>query len=139
VPELAFLKFDLDNLSEFTPDSGAISFALQLVERGAGFFDDEKNRQATLGPIIEGLLGESGLWLAPIADGAAKPDGVWLEDPFAYLILEMKNEPGLGGDPFLQGIFVYSKVIGQEKVPSPLRRFHTTKSPQTVSSIPSTV
>ena len=41
-----------------------------------------------------------------------KSYGVWLEEFFAYLIVEMKNEPaGLGGDQFLQGLIVYNRIL----------------------------
>lgn len=49
---------------------------------------------------------------ATIAGGSVKSYGVWLEEFFAYLIVEMKNEPaGLGGDQFLQGLIVYNRTL----------------------------
>jgi hypothetical protein len=129
-PELALLKYDLEHLDVFTPDSVGAGYAFDLIVNAAGFFDEEDKRKAVLRPILEGLLMGWGRWQVPIAGGSAKADGVWLEDLFTYLIVEMKNEPGLGGDPFLQGLVVYSKVLAQEKVQSPSRPFwHSTKVP----------
>jgi len=51
-----------------------------------------------------------------MADGAVNADRVWFEGFFVYLIFELKNEPGLGGDPFLHSLAVYSKIIRQKEV-----------------------
>ena len=72
----------------------------------------------------------------PIADGAAKPGGVWLEDFFVFLVVKMENESALGGDPFLQSLIVYSKVISQEKAIPPSFPFGSTEVPPTVSPVP---
>ena len=82
------------------------------------------DRQAdALAVCIKGLLTGHGQWQAPIAGTSVNPDAVWLEGLFAYMIIEIKNESGLGGDPFLQGSVLYNK-LGDEKVPSP--RVHPT-------------
>ena len=67
---------------------------------------------------MEGLLGWVE-WQWSILDGATQLDGGWLEDFFTYLIVGIKEEPGLGGDPFLQGLIAYNKIIAQEKVTFP--------------------
>jgi len=57
-----------------------------------------------------------------------KSYGVWLEEFFAYLIIEMKNEPaGLGGDQFLQGLIVYNGILPQEKILSSSSPLHPTE------------
>jgi len=57
-----------------------------------------------------------------------KSYGVWLEESFAYLIVEMKNEPaGLGGDQFLQGLIVYNRILPREKIPPSSSPLHPTK------------
>lgn len=56
----------------------------------------------------------------PITSGSAELYVVWLEGFFAYLVVEVKNEWGLGGDPSLQGSTVCRKVPVQEKVRGPL-------------------
>jgi hypothetical protein len=58
-------------------------------------------------------------WQVAISDGSATPHGVWIEEPFAYLTVELKDGLGLGGEPFPQGLATYGKILAQEKVPSP--------------------
>ncbi|KAF9644456.1 hypothetical protein BDM02DRAFT_947327 [Thelephora ganbajun] len=110
---LAFLKHDLEHLESFTPDHMTLNSAFELVATATDFFDDESKREAALKPILRGLFAGQNEWQKPTTDGAAKPDGVWLEGSFAYLIVELRNEPGLEGDPFLQGLAVYSKIVTQ--------------------------
>ena len=133
--ELALLKYDLEHLEAFTPHSATADHTFNLIEHAADFFDDEGGREKALRPILEKLLVGQSQWQTPISGGSPKPDGVWLEEFFIYLIVEIKNEPGLGGDPFLQGLVAYSKIIAQEKVPSPSLLLHSAKVPQTVSPI----
>ena len=137
--ELALLRYDLEHLEAFTPKSTDADRAFDLIENAVDFFDDENKREAALRPILGRLLVGKSQWQTLMSNGSAKPDGVWLEEPFTYMIVQVKNEPGLGGDPFLQGLIVYSKTIAQEKVRSPSCPFHPTKMPQTVSHIPQTV
>lgn len=54
-----------------------------------------------------------------MADRFIKPDGVWFEGPFVYLISQLKNESGPEGDPFLHSLTVYNKIVEQEEVSSP--------------------
>jgi hypothetical protein len=113
------LRYNLEHLDKLTPDHGLITPAFDFVTTGADFFDDEERRAKDLQKLLKDLLGHHLQWQKSIADGKAKPDGVWFEGLFAYLIFEMKNEPGLGGDPFLQSLAVYSKIVQQNEVPSP--------------------
>ena len=133
--ELALLKHDLEHLEAFTPHSKTADHTFNLIEHAANFFDDGGVREIALRPILEKLLVGKSQWQTQFAGRSTKSDGVWLEEFFVYLIVEIKNESGLGGDPFLQGLVVYSKILAQEKVPSPSRLLHSTKVPQTVSPI----
>ena len=94
--------------------------------------------QHTLGQLIL----ENSQWERSTADGSAKSDGVWFEGPFAYLIFQLTNEPGLGGDPFLQTLAAYGEIIQQKEVSllflSPVCS-SSTESPQTVLQILFTV
>jgi len=116
--ELAFLKYYLDHLETFAPSSSTAFLASALIDTATAFFDEEGRRESSLRPTLQGLIAGTVKWQHKMADGPTKPGGVWLEDLFAYLILEIKNEPGLGGDPFLQGLIVYNKIVTQEKVRS---------------------
>ena len=120
---LAILRYNLEHLDGLTPDLEMITPAFDFVTAGAEFFDDEANRGKVLQNLLKNLLERDAQWQKPIEDWTAKPYGAWFEGLFAYLIFEMKNEPGLGGDPFLQALAVYSKIVQQKKVlfPSPAR------------------
>ena len=139
--ELAILRYDLEHLEAFAPNSAGADYAFSLIERAAYFFDDGSIRESALRPILETLLPGNSQWQQQTPDGSAKSEGVWLQGHFAYLIVEVKNEPGLGGDPFLQGAVVYTKILAQDKVRPCSCPFnlHHTQMPQIVSSIPQSV
>ena len=113
---LALLKYSLEHLESFTPDSMTLNRAFSLIAGATGFFVDESKREASLKPVLQELLMGQNEWQEQTTDRTAESCGVWLEDHFGYLIITLKNEPGLGGDPFLQGLFVYSKITTQEEV-----------------------
>ena len=75
--------------------------AYNLVTSAAGCFADEALSESNLKGILPELLVGRSEWQKPTSDKRAKPGGVWPEGHFAYLIVELKNEPGLKGDPFL--------------------------------------
>jgi hypothetical protein len=116
--ELALLKYEIDHPERFIPDEN-LADAIKFVETAAKFFDAENIRESRIHPILESLLGSKGNWQQPTNSRSAKPDVVWSEEGFACLIAEIKNEQGLGGDPFLQSLVVYRKFIGEQKVPTP--------------------
>ena len=116
---LAVLQYDLDHLEALTPPKATISYAFELVSHSTGFFDDEVQREVKLRETLEALLPGGIKWKEKIAGGAIIPDGVWFQGSAVYMIFELKNEPGLGGDPSLQCLAVYSKIIQQKEV-SPL-------------------
>ena len=113
---LALLKKDLDHLDAFMPTPLFAKSAFSFISHAAGLYIDEARRQEFLRESLNDLLQGKGRWQTQLAGGSAKPDGVWMEGLFAYLIIEMKNEPGLGGDPLLRGLVVYSKIVGHEEV-----------------------
>ena len=120
---LAGLQYDLGHLETLTPFETAIPYAFDLVSRCTGFFDTEDQREKTLQDTLKALLPGESKWKEPIAGGTAKPNGVWFKGSAVYMIFELKNEPGLGGDPSLQSFAVYSKVVHRREVspPSPPR------------------
>jgi len=125
---LASLQYDLEHLEALTPPKETIPYAFQLVSRSAEFFDEEDWREENLRDILKELLPGQSKWQEPMAGGAIMPGGVWFERCAVYMILQLKNEPGLGGDPFLQSLAVYGKIIQQKEVsppsPSLWRPFH---------------
>ena len=116
--DLAILKHDLEHLEALTLNLPTVENAFQLVLHSTAFYIDEKDRQSHLQENLSDLLPGESKWQQSVADKAAKPDGIWFEGLFAYLIFELNNEQGLGGDPFLQGLAVYSKIINQKQVSS---------------------
>ena len=112
---LAFLKYNLEHLESFTPDHGVLGDTYALVTGSTDFFRDEAVREVFLKFALPGLVGRNE-WQQRTSDKKANLGGVWLEGNFAYLIVESKNEQGLGGDPFLQGLVRYGKIIAQKEV-----------------------
>jgi hypothetical protein len=113
---LAGLQYDLEHLDALTPSETAVCNAHSLISHSTGFFGEEYARELFVRDDLASLLSGEGIWQQSTADGVAKPGGVWFEGPYVYLIFELKNEPGLGGDPFLQSLVVYNKIIKDEKV-----------------------
>jgi len=113
---LAFLKYNLEHLESFTPDFLTVDRAYDLVTHSANFFNEESDRERSLQHTLPPLLVGRNEWQRLTTDKEAKLGGVWLEGCFAYLIVELKNELGLGGDPFLQGLITYGKIITQKEV-----------------------
>ena len=107
------MRYDLERLDQTTPEQTTVADALRLVTTSASFFKDDGMRETALRDTLENLLRKEVKWKKSLAEGAAKPDGVLLQGDFPYLIFELKNEPGLGGDPFLPGLAVYTKFIYQ--------------------------
>ena len=116
---LALLQYDLERLQALTPPDATIPHAYDLISNSARFFDDENVRGSTLRDTLEALLPGSTKWHWSMVDGPVNPGGVLFEGTFAYLVFELKNEPGLGGDPFLQSLAVYNKIIKRKEVQSP--------------------
>jgi hypothetical protein len=108
------LQYDLEHLEALTPPDAAIPRAYDLVSESAGFFDEEGVKESILQGTVESLLSGKCMWHRTMADEAAEQGRVWLEGAFAYLILRLKGELGLGGDPFLEGLTIYGKIIKQE-------------------------
>ena len=113
---LALLRHEIDNLESFTPDAVTLETAFQFITASTGFYADEKVREVILQPLLKALLPGDIKWQHKTVDGTVIADGAWFEGEFAYMILEMKNEQGLGGDPCVQGLVTYGKIIAQEKV-----------------------
>ena len=126
---LALLKYNLEHLESFTPDLATLNCALNLITSSTDFFPDGDQRAEVLKVILGDLIPGRKLWQRPTTRKTAQPDGVWLEDFFAYIIVELKNEPGLAGDPFLQALIAYGKLIAEDEVLSgPTQRLRSTDS-----------
>ena len=125
---LALLKYRLDHLESLTPDPLVLGSSFDLISTSASTFGNEGRREEGLKPTLQALLPGMGSWQHKTVGGSSIPDAAWLEGSFTYLIFELKDEVGLGGDPFLQGLLVYGKVTAQKTVCSP-SFLHLTRPP----------
>ncbi|KAF9779327.1 hypothetical protein BJ322DRAFT_1024686 [Thelephora terrestris] len=112
-PPLALLKHQLDHLELLTPDPRTLDNAFKFVTQSADFYENENDRERALNPILKNLLPDDTRWQT-LTGGKVKQGGVRAAS-FIYLIFELKNEQGLGGDPFLQGLVSYGKIVTQDK------------------------
>jgi hypothetical protein len=116
--ELAILKHDLENFEQFGQNFEGVDDAFQFICSSARLFRDEQSRGELVRQSLEKLLPLEAQWQEDVAEGKAKPDGIWIESGFAYMIYELKNEQGLGGDPFLRSLCVYGHLVKQDHVTS---------------------
>ena len=110
------MEYKLGHLESFTPNLETLNRAFEFITSSTDFFSDEDKREVALKLILGGILQGTNKWQRPTPGKTAQPDAIWLEEPFAYLILELKNEPGLAGDPFLQTLISYGKLLVQDEV-----------------------
>ena len=113
---LALLEYKLGHLESFTPNLETLNRAFEFITSSTDFFSDEDKREVALKLILGGILQGTNKWQRATPGKTAQPDAIWLQEPFAYLILELKNEPGLAGDPFLQTLISYGKLLVQDEV-----------------------
>jgi len=111
---LALLEYNLEHLESYSPGPPMLDLAFEFIVQATDFFPDEDQREGALKPILKTLLPGRSVWTRSTSGKTAKPNAVWLEDFFAYVVVELKNEPGLLGDPFLQGLL--AKLITQPEV-----------------------
>ena len=109
----------MDHLEALTPHEENMTYALEFVSYSARFFDKEDQREEILRYTLKSLLSGKSEWQEPMVGGVIVPGGVWFERCAMYMIFQLKNEPGIGGDPFLQSLAVYSKIIQQKEVSPP--------------------
>ena len=93
-----------------------LDHAFNFIVQAANFFADEEEREIGLKHFLESLLPGRTEWQRSTSGKSAKPSAVWLQGVFAYVVLELKNEPGLSGDPFLQSLITYAKLTTQDEV-----------------------
>ena len=119
---LAILRHELEESDQF-PNPICATCTRQLIEGSARFYDSGAERETALQPILRKLISGKAYWQARLDNKLARPDGVWIEEHFAYVVVEIKNESESAGDLILQGLAVYSKILAQDKVLPGLRLF----------------
>ena len=116
-PALATLQHRLDHLDQVTVTRQDVMHAADYLNQAIGFYSDETGREKALKGLVDIAVDQGGSWNTQLkwADGI-KPDCCWWHKEFLITVLELKNTVGLAGNPALQAIVDYSKIISQEKV-----------------------
>ncbi|KAK7447112.1 hypothetical protein VKT23_013751 [Stygiomarasmius scandens] len=110
-PYLAQLSHELRNLHLVEVTSEVIHAAYRLLTISANFYPDDSARGQAVQLILREIF-PGGVWQTRIANGQAKPVAFWL----LSLIFELKNEKGNGGDPEVQTILDYIKILSDEEL-----------------------
>jgi hypothetical protein len=103
-------------------DQCDIDFVLEMCMELAEPFADEEKRMEVLYPLLSKWLGkDTGLTFAKMQYGKSIGDGGFYKDCTPYVLLEAKNELGLGGCcPYVQAAAVYGTYFS-EKCKDPLK------------------
>ena len=115
-PALVTLQQRLDNLDQVQVDRKDVKYATDHLKQAVKFYD-EPIRAEAIKEMVNVAIGQDGDWGTQLswADGI-KPDCCWWYKEFLIMVLELKNVLGLDGNPVLQAIVDYSKIVSQEKV-----------------------
>ena len=116
-PALATLQQHLDNLDQIQVTPRDVQCATDYIKRAIEFYPDEAARENAIKGIFDAGVGQGGDWDTRLnwADGI-KPDCCWWYKEFLTMVLELKNMLGLDGNPMLQAIIDYSKIVSHKKV-----------------------
>ena len=116
-PALATLQRRLDNLDQVQVDRIDVKYATDYLKQAIKFYADEQTREEAIKETVDVAVGQDGDWGTQLnwADGI-KPACCWWHEEFLTMVLELKNILGLAGNPTLQAIIDYSKIVSQEKV-----------------------
>lgn len=112
----ALLEYKLGHLESYTPGHEMLDRVFSLITSSTDFFGDEDKRERELREALGNLPLGQGKWQNPTPGKTAEPDTIWLEGPFVYLIIELKNEPRLAGDPFLQTLVSWQARYGRQGI-----------------------
>ncbi|KAJ2935845.1 hypothetical protein H1R20_g1250, partial [Candolleomyces eurysporus] len=115
-PPLARLEHRIDILEQAPVSRAKIDRAGSLLSNLIGFCKDENERRNLIKSDMENLLGEPGQWETSIPGAKIKPDAVWWHGDFPCTVLRLKNLSGVGGNPVIQGMVDFSKIISSEKL-----------------------
>ncbi|KAG5649767.1 hypothetical protein H0H81_002109 [Sphagnurus paluster] len=113
---LAALQSRLENLRDVEVDFRDIANAADYLDRATKTYDDEAAREKAIQDCIDIAVGQRGEWNAKLewAD-AIKPRCAWWHKLFLMIVLELKNIKGLSGNPSLQSLVDYGKIISHMK------------------------
>jgi hypothetical protein len=93
-----------------SPTADDIRFTLTLSNAMCEYYEDEKGRASCLRKLLKGYLRIS---IVGAQIGDTTTDGSWIIGHETYLgmNIEVKNEPGQNGDPYIQNIAYYKEYI----------------------------
>ncbi|RXW13108.1 hypothetical protein EST38_g12746 [Candolleomyces aberdarensis] len=115
-PPLARLERRIDILEQVPASKAKIDRAGSLLSKLIGFCKDENERRSLIKSDIDSLVGEPGQWETSIPGAKSKPDAVWWHGDFPCTVLRLKNLSGVGGNPVIQGMIDFSKIISSKKL-----------------------
>jgi hypothetical protein len=97
-------------------DQCDIDFVLEMCMELAEPFADEEKRMEVLYPLLSKWLGnDTGLYFAKMQYGKSIGDGGFYKDCTPYVLLEAKNELGLGGCcPYVKAAAVYGTYFSEK-------------------------
>ena len=122
---LATLQARLEK-NDGTVSSHEVSRAATYITQAIAFYGNEELRQAAICGTIDSALGSEGQWEGKLGWASdIKPDRCWFAGIFLSMVLELKNTPGIAGDPVLQCIADLSKIVPNSKVLSHINRKYT--------------
>ena len=116
-PALAALQRRLDHLDQIQVTRQDVTHATDYLNLAIKIYDDEAARESAVEESINTAVGRDGSWNTKLDwAGGIKPSCCWWNKEFIITLLELKNVVGLDGNPILQAIFDYGKIISQKKV-----------------------
>ncbi|KAF4586492.1 Oligosaccharide translocation protein rft1 [Pleurotus pulmonarius] len=118
-PLLAALQRKLSDLEHVDVTLQDITYASSFLSATVQFYDDEAQRQTAIKPQVNNLMGMAGIWVTKLEWlGNIEPDAIWWQGQgkFATGILELNNVHGVGGDPFVQSLADYSKIVASSRL-----------------------
>ncbi|KDR71642.1 hypothetical protein GALMADRAFT_254023 [Galerina marginata CBS 339.88] len=115
-PALAALQRDLDRLDQVEVTCHDVQHATEYVGLALKNYDSEADRKSATEESINAAVDRVGDWHTKLdwAD-SIRPDCCWWHEGFAFTVLTLKNIVGLAGNPLLEAILVYGKIISQSK------------------------
>ena len=117
-PALAKLDYHLshldEKLDELEVDAKFLHDVHQLIAESLAVYDSEDQRSHALVCHIKYLVGLGGEQQVASFQGD-KLSVIWYH-PFLSMILEAKNEYGIGGDALAQAALSYARVVGSDAV-----------------------
>lgn len=115
-PPLAHLQRDLAELDHLEVSEHDVSNASYFLGATAMSCHDEGSRQDAIPQLVDRLIGEPGRRWQEVDWVGSQPAATWWQGEFPIAILELKNAPGIGGDPFVQSLADYCRIVSDPQV-----------------------